>query len=390
MDRTDDQFAQFRCRRFTYRVRGVNSVKRPCQRGVRDRDAPGPSRHFIPLNLRLNKFLPLLRRTKSAPTAPKPANPRARGASIYSDMRKSPSIRREPQSGLPFGDGPPARPHIAVCHRICILPRSLGPSVSPSRHIFQRLTNELSRNFPCIFGHAPVVFHFPGLPPLFTVFHPKRESPQPAPATALTNAPKNFFRLLSPSTLQHLRASVALVFTLDPLAPRSLGPIFFFRLLSPSKTRRRAQSEPTPQGVARATLDSRRCPEIAAPPMYGDSLRHRLRDGFRCGPTAPTSARQAPGLRSFEFRRFDVSTFRFFDVFTRHPNSRPPQALAQFPKPVCHYMSPSIFQLLRAANEAACRLAMADQKPPHRRVSPRPSRAATASPPTPAKGGSYR
>ena len=38
-------------------------------------------------------------------------------------------------------------------------PQPPGPAVSPSRTIFQRLTNEPPRNFPSSFGHTPFVFH---------------------------------------------------------------------------------------------------------------------------------------------------------------------------------------------------------------------------------------
>ena len=60
----------------------------------------------------------------------------------------------------------------------------------------------------------------------------------------------------------------------------------------------------------------------------------------------------------------------FFTFFAHHPNTRPPQVLAQFPNSVCHYMSPSSLQDLHASKDAACRLAMDHLRPPHRRVSP--------------------
>jgi hypothetical protein len=64
------------------------------------------------------------------------------------------------------------------------------------------------------------------------------------------------------------------------------------------------------------------------------------------------------------------STPRLFDVFSRCPNSCPTQQLAQFPRGLCHYMSPSILQDLRASKGVACRLATAFQPPPRPRLSP--------------------
>jgi len=56
-------------------------------------------------------------------------------------------------------------------------PQPPGPAVSPSRTVFQRLTNELPRNFPCPFGHAPVLFHL-------ARFHQKPPKPRSAPTHA--------------------------------------------------------------------------------------------------------------------------------------------------------------------------------------------------------------
>ncbi len=183
----------------------------------------------------------------------------------------------------------------------CVQPKpsAPGPAVSPSRTVFQRLTNELSRNFPRPFGHTPVVFHHARfhqkppkirtaptharratykrppklfspivtlqnielprpiqspdcqggvtyrLPPrdpaaahnfdvsTFRFFdvsaknHPKPEPPQHMPATRVANEKNRVCHYMSPSILHDLRAIGALVFTLDALAPRSLGPIFF-------------------------------------------------------------------------------------------------------------------------------------------------------------------
>jgi len=51
--------------------------------------------------------------------------------------------------------------------------------------------------------------------------HPKREPPQHMPATTLAIVQSRVTHLMSPSILQDLRASTALDFTLDPLAPFS-------------------------------------------------------------------------------------------------------------------------------------------------------------------------
>ncbi|OWY73277.1 hypothetical protein B7486_02730 [cyanobacterium TDX16] len=68
--------------------------------------------------------------------------------------------------------------------------------------------------------------------PVSPIFHLFRASPQPKPATRLGSEKNRVCHYMSPSDSHDLRASNALVFTLDPWAPRSLGP--FFRLLSPS------------------------------------------------------------------------------------------------------------------------------------------------------------
>ncbi len=67
---------------------------------------------------------------------------------------------------------------------------------------------------------------------IFTKNHPKPEPPQHMPATRVASEKNRVCHYLSPSILHDLRAIGSLVFTLDALAPRSLGP--FFRLLSPS------------------------------------------------------------------------------------------------------------------------------------------------------------
>ncbi len=74
---------------------------------------------------------------------------------------------------------------------------------------------------------------------------------------------------------------------------------------------------------------------------------------------------------------------------SNRPNPRPPQVLAQFRKALCHLMSPSDLQHLRASNEAACRLAMDDQQrcpvslPLHAPAPPRPHRASSPRPQAP-------
>ncbi|OWY72931.1 hypothetical protein B7486_00890 [cyanobacterium TDX16] len=129
----------------------------------------------------------------------------------------------------------------------------------------------------------------------FTKNRQKPDPPQHMPATCFAFARENFFRLLSPWVLQHLRAS-------NEAACRL------------------------------ATAHQQRCPvslpsHVSAPPRP-----HRA---------------SSPRPQASDLPNFDVSTFRLFDVSTekttqtaQHRNPSPPQALAQFPKPVCHYMSP--------------------------------------------------
>ncbi|OWY70595.1 hypothetical protein B7486_13330 [cyanobacterium TDX16] len=69
--------------------------------------------------------------------------------------------------------------------------KPLGRAVSPSRHIFQRLTNELSRNFPRPFGHTPVVFHH-------ARFHQKPPKTRTAPTHARHASYKRPPKLFSP------------------------------------------------------------------------------------------------------------------------------------------------------------------------------------------------
>jgi len=107
--------------------------------------------------------------------------------------------------------------------------------------------------------------------------HPKAEPPQPMPATRVASEKNRVCHYMSPSILQLLRAINVFVFTLDTLAPRSLGP--FFRLLSPS---------------------------ISSPPVAS---------GAPAGRITPEYARMPPRDPTAQY--FDVSTFRFFDVSTQ-------------------------------------------------------------------------
>jgi hypothetical protein len=76
----------------------------------------------------------------------------------------------------------------------------LAPFVSPSRYVFQRLTNELSRNFPCSFGHTPVVFHLDR-------FHEKPPKTRTTPTHARHKCWHSFQRPCV--TLCHLRIAAA-------------------------------------------------------------------------------------------------------------------------------------------------------------------------------------
>jgi len=70
-------------------------------------------------------------------------------------------------------------------------PRPLGPSVSPSRLDFQRLTNEISRNFPFPFGHTPVLIHV-------ARFHAKPPKTRIAPTHDRHNTCRRPPKLFSP------------------------------------------------------------------------------------------------------------------------------------------------------------------------------------------------
>jgi hypothetical protein len=84
--------------------------------------------------------------------------------------------------------------------------------------------------------------------PVSRIFHPNRKPPQPAPATTITNAPQNFFRLLSPSHMHFPRGHggglpfgdgppaapispcvITFAFMLDPSAPLCHLPNTFFK-----------------------------------------------------------------------------------------------------------------------------------------------------------------
>ena len=87
--------------------------------------------------------------------------------------------------------------------------------------------------------------------------------------------------------------------------PKLFSPIVTFKNTSPRPIRTHA--------ARRGQSDARRetALRIAAPPVYEEFFRHRLRDGFRCGPAAisapPGRRPQVPQLSTF--RRFDFSTF---------------------------------------------------------------------------------
>ncbi len=57
------------------------------------------------------------------------------------------------------------------------IPQPPGPSVSLSRTVFQRLTSELPRDFPCLFVPIPVLFHL-------ARFHAKPPKTRTAPTHA--------------------------------------------------------------------------------------------------------------------------------------------------------------------------------------------------------------
>ena len=145
--------------------------------------------------------------------------------------------------------------------------------------------------------------------------HLKVAPPQHMTATRVATEKNRVCHRMSPSTLQDLRAISALVFTLDPSAPRSLGP--FFHLLSPS------------------ILESATVPKHATHKRwrYGGAPY----SGSNVGPfvireTPPTrggaTVRHASALRLFAFRSFDFSTFPPKTTQNaKRPNTCPPQHL---------------------------------------------------------------
>ena len=70
-------------------------------------------------------------------------------------------------------------------------PQPRVPAMSLSRLVFQRLTNEISRNFPCPFGHTPVLFHL-------ARFHQKPPNPRRAPTHDRHNTCQRPPKLFSP------------------------------------------------------------------------------------------------------------------------------------------------------------------------------------------------
>ena len=78
-------------------------------------------------------------------------------------------------------------------------PQPPGPAVSPSRTVFQRLTNELPRNFPCPFGHTPVMFHFARFHAIPRKTPQTAKRPNTCPPQELQTPAKGLCHLMSPS-----------------------------------------------------------------------------------------------------------------------------------------------------------------------------------------------
>jgi len=95
-------------------------------------------------------------------------------------------------------------------------------------------------------------------------------------------------------------------------------------------------------------------------PKFFTPIRAYTSDGSpfaKCHPAPPTqtliagqSARPLFLTCAPSCPCFDVSIFRLFDVFSPCPNTCPPRVLAHFPRALCHLMSPSILQDLRASS----------------------------------------
>ena len=164
-----------------------------------------------------------------------------------------------------------------------------------------------------------------GLRPMSLKNHLKREAPQHATAARVASVRQNFFRLLSPSTLQDLRACNALVFTLGSLAPRPLDPFFAsiatFKNAPPRTIRAHAARHGQSDSRRDATLRNHSALLCTKLPM--SPLARWVPMGWP--PPQPSHKRSAPGL---PFRRFGFSTFSAKTTQNaHHPNTCPPQEL---------------------------------------------------------------
>ena len=138
--------------------------------------------------------------------------------------------------------------------------------------------------------------------PVSLIFHLFRASHQHTPATALANAPKNFFRLLSPSTRR--------------VAAPIISPI-----KSPAHTHEHIAADRAPNGAP--DCSHRWSKAQRSKPCATGGQRH----GRNPAPVGAEEPLECPQKTTQNSTR---------------PNSRPPQALAQSPRGLCHRMSPSI------------------------------------------------
>ena len=200
---------------------------------------------------------------------------------------------------------------------------------TPLCHLPGTFFKDLQTNFPETFHASSGIHRSCFTLAVFTKNRPIRALPQHMPATSVGTISKG---LVSPYVTFRFAAR-ARDHRLRP-HPGPLGPSTPWPLFSPIVT----------LGFTALARDQR----SGLP--FGDglpaALPHVAALAFpRADSPPPRLKPQAAGLGSPEFRRFDFSTFSPKNA--NHPNPRPPQVLAHFRRPVCHYMSPSILHDLR-------------------------------------------
>ncbi len=158
-----------------------------------------------------------------------------------------------------------------------------------------------------------------------------------------------------------LRRPNGMILATNSSLPRAQGARISYAMREPTSNSRPYQ----PESPARTS------PQIPPTPRP-----YQPESPARTSPRIPPTPRAAPHrvLSQISNLKFQISNLNFYlfpkpsaprlasvspkTTQTAHrPNPRPPQVLAQSPKGLCHLMSPSILQDLRASNAVACRLA---------------------------------